>query len=253
MGKPESGQQLLLSAREKARSTVLVIEPDQFERESMRNTLRNLGFAGFTDVPNHLAAFDKMQERQITHVVFDARPTNMPVDDFVVKALEFDPELVLIPTSAQPNVDDVFQLLILGARGYLCKPFTADSVELALGNASKGEPIADAVKQAKDRNEALVAIMMGNLDKVATILRQAMKFETAKREIPRALVSLRSSAELAKTFAKGGDDGLLEALEKFCLERSNGPATRLGRLRKKLRTTRVVEETEDPATPNSQR
>jgi hypothetical protein len=77
-----------------------------------------------------------------------------------------------------------------------------------------------------------------------------LQFETAKREIPKALGTLRRSAELAKTFAKGGEDGLIEAMEKFCIERSKGPATRLGRLRKRLKTTRAVpgeEENEQAA------
>ena len=87
---------------------------------------------------------------------------------------------------------------------------------------------------------------MGSLDKTATILRQAQQFETAKREIPRSMATLRRSAELARTFSKGGDDGLVAALERFCIERGNGPATRLGRLRKRLQNTRVDEE---PAAP----
>jgi hypothetical protein len=113
--------------------------------------------------------------------------------------------------------------------------------------ATKGEPISEAVLQARDRNEALVAIMMSSLDKAATILRQSQQFETAKREIPRSMSSLRRAAELARTFAKGGDEALVDAMEKFCIERGKGPATRLGRLRKRLQTTRVDED--DPAEP----
>lgn len=67
-------------------------------------------------------------------------------------------------------------------------------------------------------------------------MRQATQFETARRDIPKAFSSLKIFAELAKTFCKGGDIGLLTALEKFCLERSQGPATKLGRLRKRLST-----------------
>jgi hypothetical protein len=88
--------------------------------------------------------------------------------------------------------------------------------------------------------------MMSSLDRLATTFRQAQQFETAKRELPRMMAGLRRSAELAHTFAKGGQEGLLEALEKFCIERSKGPATRLGRLRKRLSSTRGVDE-ENPA------
>ena len=77
---------------------------------------------------------------------------------------------------------------------------------------------------------------MSSLDKAALLQRQAEQFETAKRELPRALNIFRRSADLAKTFAKGGEMALIEAMERFCIERSKGPASRLGRLRKRLKT-----------------
>ena len=116
-----------------------------------------------------------------------------------------------------------------------------DSAERNLGAAHKSQA-AEAVLNARDRNEALVAITMSSLDKAATTLRQSRQFETAKRDVPKTQTTLKRSADLARTFAKGGNDGLMEALQKFCLERSKGPATKLGRLRKRLQTTRVVED-----------
>jgi DNA-binding NarL/FixJ family response regulator len=199
--------------------------------------IKNLGYGGISDAPNHSTAIERMQQRRFTHVIFDAKKTNMPPKEFIVKVFEMDRSVIAIPSSADPNVDDVFDLLIGGARGFLCKPFTADTVEAAIVMATKGEPISEAVLQARDRNEALVAIMMSSLDKAATILRQSQQFETAKREIPRSMSSLRRAAELARTFAKGGDEALVDAMEKFCIERGKGPATRLGRLRKRRKPT----------------
>jgi len=238
---------LSMTPQERARATVLVVESDNNDRNNMRAALKSLGYGGFSEVPNHLTALEKLQERPFTHVIFEAVKTNMPAKEFLARVLEMDPKIVGIPSSRNPNVDDVFDLLIMGAKGYLVKPFTADTLEAAILNATKGEPMAEVVLQAKDRNEALVAIMMTSLDKLATIMRQALQFETAKREIPKASSHLRRSAELAKTFAKGGEDGLFEAMEKFCIERSKGPASRLGRLRKRLQTKRVVEDEVTPA------
>ncbi len=231
-----------LTPKERANATVLIVETDRNERQNLRAALKSLGYGGITDVPTHHAAIEKMQERKITHIIFDAKKTNMPTTEFVEKVLEFDEEVTLIPTSFEPNVDDVFELLCLGAKGYLCKPFTTETVDAAIISASKGEPIAESVKQAKDRNEALVAIMMSSLDKAATVMRQAQQFDTAKREIPKVVQTFRTSAELARTFAKDGDDGLIKAMEEFCIERSKGPATRLGRLRKRLKTKKVPAE-----------
>lgn len=229
---------LLMTPSERNQATVLVVEADPNDRNNMRTALKNLGYGGICDAPNHTQALERFTQRRITHIIFDAKKTTMPAADFLKQVFEFSPKIVAIPSSANPNVDDVFNLLVLGARGYLVKPFTMDTVEEAILMATKGEPIAEAVLHAKDRNEALVAIIMGALDKVAVILRQAQKFETAQRELPRMLANLGRAVELAHTFAKDGEEGLQLALEKFCIERSKGPASRLGRLRKRLRSSR---------------
>ena len=234
----DSGSELRMTARERSNSNVLVIEPDARERNNIKTALKSLGYGGLSDVPSHAAAFDKLSQRNFTHVIFDARSTNMPPKAFLAKLLEAQSGVIAIPCSFDPQIDEVFDMLIMGARGFLVKPFTTDTVEHAIVMATKGEPMSDAVLQAKDRNEALVAIMMASLDKVAVILRQASQFETAKREIPKVMTQFRVASELARTFAKDGQEGILIALEKFCIERSKGPATRLGRLRKRLQTNR---------------
>ena len=238
---------LNMSPSERNKASVLVVESDPSERNNLRTALKTLGFGAIADAPNHSAALEKLNDRKFTHIIFEAKKTSMPAKEFLTKVFEGTEDVIAIPSSNEPNVDDVFDLLILGAKGYLVKPFTVDTVDQAIVGATKGEPIADAVLQAKDRNEALVAIMMSTLDKLATLMRQSEQFETAKRELPRAHAMLNRSAGLAKTFAKGGDQGLLEALERFCIERSKGPASRLGRLRKRLSTTR--EDDDAPAAP----
>ena len=236
---------ITLTVLERARSSILIVESEANDRNNMRMAFKSLGYGSFGDAPNHAAALEKLQHRKFTHVIFEAKKTNMPAKEFLAKVFEGDTSIVAIASSYEPNVDDVFDLLIMGAKGYLVKPFTQDTLEQAVGMATKGEPIAEAVLQAKDRNEALVAIMMASLDKTATILRQAQQFETARREIPRCMANIKRSAELAKTFAKGGENALIEAMERFCIERSKGPATKLGRLRKRLKTNRVSDDEED--------
>lgn len=232
---------LVMTQAERNRSSVLIVEKDAMQRGNMRTCLKNLGYGGISDAPTHSQALEKMGDRKFTHILFDAKASDIEPGQFLKQVLEQNATCVLIPSSFDPNVDDVFDLLIKGAKGYLCKPFTIDTLEAAIVMASKGEPLSEAVLQAKDRNEALVAIMMHSLDKAATVLRQARQFDTAKREIPRAVASLKRSAALAMTFAKGGHEGLLEAMEKFCIERSKGPATRLGRLRRRLKTKKPNE------------
>ena len=236
---------MVMSHAERSKASVMIVEKDATQRGNMRTALRQLGYGGISEAPNHAQALEKMDDRKFTHILFDAKDTNMKPVEFLNKVMEQNPQCIAIPSSFEPNVDDVFDLLIKGAKGYLCKPFTIDTLESAIVMASKGEPMSEAVLQAKDRNDALVAIMMHSLDKAATIMRQARQFETAKREIPRAVVGLRRAAELAKTFAKGGPDALIDAMERFCIERSKGPATRLGRLRKRLKAPSSIKKEDD--------
>jgi DNA-binding NarL/FixJ family response regulator len=235
----DNGMQM--TSAERSAASVLIVETDAGERSNMRTALKNLDFGAIADAPNHLAALEKFNDRKFSHVIFDAKKTNYPMKEWLQKVFEICPGIIAIPTSSNPSIDDVFDLLVVGAKGYLVKPYTFESVDQAVMMATKGEPISDAVLNAKDRNEALVAIMMSSLDKFATIYRQSQQFETAKRELPRAMAMVKRSSDLAHTFAKGGADGLLEALEKFCLERSKGPASKLGRLRKRLNNTRAVD------------
>jgi DNA-binding NarL/FixJ family response regulator len=228
----------VMSPSERQKSSILVVEIDGGERNNLRTALKALGYGGLSDAPTHAAALEKLAERKFTHIIFDAKKTNMPPKEFLEKALNFDPSMICIPSSFEPNVDDVFDLLVCGAKGYLCKPFTIDTVEDAVVSATKGEPISDLVLNAKDRNEALVAILMSSLDKASTVYRQSFQYETAKRELPKCLAYMKRSSDLAKTFSKNGTVGLIEAIEKFCLERSKGPATKLGRLRKRLQSNR---------------
>jgi len=231
-----------LSQSERAVANILVVEPEPTDRNLMRTMLKGLGYPGIAESPNHLASLDKFEGRKFTHIIFDAKKGNCPMKEWFSQIMEIAPHIIAIPASSNPSVDDVFDLLLLGAKGYLVKPFTRDTLDLSVTLATKGEPIPDIVRQARDRNEALVAIMMSSLDRLATVHRQANQFETALRELPRAQAAFRRASDLAQMFAKGGEDGLIDALERFCVEKSRGPATRLGRLRKRLSSTRVIED-----------
>jgi CheY-like chemotaxis protein len=234
---------LKMSPAEKAACTILVVESDPGEANYMREALKSLGFTSLSDAPSHHIALDKISGRQFSHVIFDAKKiTNYPLKAWLTKVFEIDSRIIALPASVNPSVDDVFDLLVVGARGYLVKPFTFEAVDHAVIQATKGEPISDRVLGAKDRNEALVAMMMTSVDRLATVFRQAQQFETAKRALPNAVAALARAADLAHTFAKGGEEGLIESLENFCIKQSNGPATRLGRLRKRLSTTRTADD-----------
>lgn len=234
---------LKMSPAERTACAILVVERDPADANHMREALRSLGYTSLSDAPSHHIALEKISGRQFSHIIFDARKnSNYPLKAWLSKVFETDPRIIALPTSANPSVDDVFDLLVIGARGYLVKPFTFEALDAAVIQATKGEPISDKVLGARDRNEALVAMMMTSVDRLATVFRQSQQFETAKRALPNAMAALARAADLAHTFAKGGEEGLIESLENFCIKQSNGPATRLGRLRKRLSTTRTADD-----------
>ena len=223
-----------MTATDRDECAILVVESESISRSHLRQTLITLGYSNVCDAPNHLAALKKLDERKVTHVIFEAKKTNMPPQEFLTKVLEGNSSIIALPTSHEPTVDDVFGLLTLGARGYLVKPFNSSSVEDSLGLATKGEPISEAILFAKDRNEALAALIASSLGNLAIILRQSQQFESAQREVPKKMRALKQAVEIGRLFSDGGDDALVEAIMEFCIERSSGPASRLGRIRKRL-------------------
>ena len=194
----------VLSATERRKSAILVVDSDPQIRQTMRQSLMGLGFGTLSDAPDHVIALEKIEDRHFTHVIFEAKSLRISSKEFLSRALELDSKMIAIPASYEPTVDDVFDLLIQGARGYIVKPFTAESLDIALIMSTKGEPISDAVLNARNRNEALAALVLSSLDKLAVLMRQAGQFETARRELPKRALGLRRSVDLGNTFAKGG-------------------------------------------------
>ena len=222
-----------LNDKERQAISIMIVDPDQSMRNVLRGILTTLGFGGISDAPDNVTALQKFEQREFTHVIFDCKSNKTTSREFLTKLFEYDEDIVAIPTSFEPSVDDVFDLLVLGARGYLVKPANEESVEDAIVMATKAEPLSDAILNARDRNEALVSLIMTNVDKMATIMRQSKQFETAKRELARAKLAFKRSVDIAIHFAKGGPEQLLEKIVEFSVQRGEGPASKLGRARKR--------------------
>ena len=223
-----------MTAADRKGANILVVEPDASVRQNMRQILQSAGFANVTDATDYTIALAKLEQRGITHLIFDVKKSNLPPNEFLTKVLEMEPDIISIPSSYEPTLDNVFDLLVLGARGYLVKPFNQQSLDDSMVMATKGEPLSDSILYAKNRNEALASLMVTALDKLAVVMRQAEQFATAKAELPKRVMGFKRASDIGKTFAQGGEDNLLDAIIEFCSERSKGPASRLGRLRKRL-------------------
>ena len=239
-----SGDSTSLSPAERKAIHLLVVEPEPSERESMRRVIAALGYGSFHFSNGHAEGLSVMGERRFTHIIFSVRATNMSGMQFLDQVMKVSSQMRCIAASSQPQVDDVFSLLQRGARAYLVKPFSFDSIDSTLTQATKGEPFSEVILRAKDRNEAFSALIAGNLDKVSMTLRQSKRYETAKMDLMRNILALRGAVSLAKTFCQGGEATLLNTMVDFFINLSEGPASRLGRLRHKLKKDRSVKGTE---------
>jgi DNA-binding NtrC family response regulator len=227
-----------MSPRDRLKADILICEDRVNERTSLKMALRNLGYGQVSDSPSLSQALKKLDQKNYTHIIFQARKSDITAADFLASALNKCPDATFLATSFEPTVDNVFSLLIGGARGYLVCPFTATALDNAVVQATLGDGFPEELLMAKDRNEALISITMSNLDRVANTMRQARHVESFKRQIPRELEKLRVSSQMARVFCEGGPDGFFSSLEKFSEKRSTGPATKLGRLRKRLHSGR---------------
>lgn len=230
----DGSESLRLNAIERSRTCILIVDQDPHDKENLRLMFTQLGFPNITTAADHSTGLEKLQERPITHIFFDARATNLTPHNFWVRALHFDHKLIGVPTSYNPTVDDVFSLLMVGANGYLVKPFTPDTLDESIGIATKGEPLADVILNARNRNHALASFALSALDHYAGTARDAKRYETARRELPRSKIRFKHAARLARTFCQEGEEQLCLAIIEQSIKRGKGPASPLGRFRQQL-------------------
>lgn len=230
------------SLKDRSHFSVLVICAQGTTSSQIRQALKSLGFMNVSTAPTHLAALEKVKIRNFTHLIFDAKSTDMPAIDFVKQILNLDSKSLLIAISEQPRIDDVFGLLRGGARGFLVPPFTTEMLENIMAQATEGPALSEAVLNAPDRNAAFTAIILNNLYRLSVAMRQAKEFTTAARDVKNYDYALKESVDLAQLFCEGSDEDLREKIIEGCINRAKDAATRLGRLRKKLKKERVEDE-----------
>lgn len=225
--------------------SVLVVCAKGGTSSQLRQALKALGFSQISATATHVQALERSKIRPFTHIVFEAKSTDMSAHDFVTALFEQDPEQIMIAISDQPRIDDVFGLLRAGARGFLVPPFTTIMLEEVLTQATEGPALSEAVLNAPDRNAAFTAVILNNLYRLSVAMRQAREFESAARDVKNFNYQLRESVELAQLFCEGGDIDLRDKIVEGCINRAKDAATRLGRLRKRLKKGRVDEDEEE--------
>lgn len=230
---------------DRGRLPVLVVFASTTAVAQMKTVLNSLGFIKQTVAQTHVKALERIRQRNFHLVVFDAKGTDMPAMEFAKAAIGLDSNMLILPVSKEPGVDDVFGMLKIGAKGFIVDPFTADSVERELERAHHGPPLSMAVLEAKDRNAALVSMILHALYRLCHLMQLARRYQKAERDRDEQRQAFIDSVELANLFCDGGPEVLREAIVEACIKRANVAATRLGRTRRKLRTKREGEKIQD--------
>lgn len=229
---------------------VLIVFNNHLAAAKIKGVMSALGFSRISNVNTHVAALQRLRQRTYPLVVFDAEPSDMPTVEFAAQAFDLDSDVILLPISKNPRVDDVFSMLRVGARGFVVEPYTMGSVEIALSRAQDGPPLSDAVLQAVDRNSAFVGVILHALYRLCLLMHMANKYQKAASDCAEQRAIFRESVELAKIFCEGTHEDLRDNIIDACIRRANTAATRLGRTRRKLKAKREVgdELVDDDAT-----
>lgn len=212
----------------------LLVCSDTDTRHNVRQALVALGFSDVTSASSHSIGVTRVKSKKFDLILFDAKASTIPTPDFVEEARQRNKDSTLIALSSEPRIDDVFGLLRFGTHGFVVLPLSSDVLEAEIERAQSGAPLNKHILDAPDRNTAFSGMLLTQLDRIAALMRQSRKYQSAERELPDKMALLEESVYLAKLFAEGGEDTLLEYLKEEFIKRVDRPATRLGRARKRL-------------------
>ena len=128
-----------LSSGERLKSDFLIVESEVGMRNSLRQALVSTGFSSISDAPNHAVALKRLEERNFTHVIFEAKNSSMPAREFLQSALEINDEMIMIPSSYEPTVDEVLSYAMGRTKDPSQVPPTTMQVEMDDGEDMPGD------------------------------------------------------------------------------------------------------------------
>lgn len=229
---------LELTEKDRAAVRILVCLEQGQDLDALLMMLKSSGFQKVRFVHTHSGAIKRVTEQPFTHLILQASRTDMHAGDCIASLRNVDTKIQCIPASYQPSVDDVFSLLMMGARSFLRLPASISEVESAIVWTLRGEEYPDELLYASNRNRALVGIAFSRLDKVIDALRFKDRFSKSMDEFVRESYKLQVAGEMMRVFLEGDEADLLKEIQEFAIEKAEGPATQLGKTRSRLREKR---------------
>lgn len=224
---------LMLSAA-KRRYQVLIVEPDRHERDLLRSTLVACDYPTVQACSNYETALQLLAGQQFTHMLFSLNPELGDANRFLLRAVDLQEKLIPIVTTRSHTIEDLFELLESGLKGFLLKPYTMDNVDLAIRLATDGYDPHKAKVNEVDRNESFVVLMASYLDRYAEVLRMVQSGRASSLEISKARVRLQAISRIARKFAAGGESGLMQSVMKVFVGIADVEPQRLEQVRRRL-------------------
>jgi DNA-binding NtrC family response regulator len=115
---------------------VLVVEDDNLMRESTEETLRRAGY----DVSAVVSAEEAIEVFQRGHfdvVLTDLRLPGMSGVELLDRVSAVSPDVPVVVITAYATVESAVDAMKRGAFDYVCKPFSADQLELVIARAAE--------------------------------------------------------------------------------------------------------------------
>ncbi|MDZ4785424.1 MAG: response regulator [bacterium] len=234
--KSQSGENSFSNELDLTKCSVLVVDPENEKRSQLVRDLKELGFPYVSETESHDTGIRRSNTKPFTHVIFSTTSQNVPYHTFLQTIVQNSPETIVLPMTATPNPDQVYEALMLGARGFIVYPCKKEDLH-RLFELSAREELALAVElQNLDRNKVLASLVSSGLDDLAQALKKARGKST--KEIQALTEQFKSSASMARNFCQGGDEELLKVISEHMIKQSFKIPTRLGKLRRHIAAKR---------------
>lgn len=220
--------------------SILVVEPDNDLRFKVVDSLKSIGFTYVSETDSHDTGLRRVAGKSFTYVLFSTISNNVHYHDFLRTIVTENPDTISLPMGKNPTPDQVYEAIMLGARGFVVFPCEKDALEQLFQLSAREELALASELQDLDRNKVLVSLITSGLDDLADALKKARNKKSKEVEV--LSDHFHSSAKMARNFCKGGEQELLKVIEDHMIKQGNKIPTRLGKLRKKIASLRKEKE-----------
>jgi len=108
---------------------ILIVDDDAGIRETLQETLLDIGRIEVTCVGNGEAGFSLIRKRQFDLIFIDVRLPGMDGLELLRLIKHHDPTLIVVMITGFPSVDSAIQTMKDGAADFITKPFRFQQIE----------------------------------------------------------------------------------------------------------------------------